>query len=135
MQTKPTELTNQQKMSAGLRELADFLDEHPKFRLPRLNRFYSVDTRDEFFELAKQFGPFTKSFDDDDFEITRWFGSIELTFFTSRENVCTRRVVGQEWEDGSPAKPATEGRMVDVVEWDCPDHLLSGHDGKETVEQ
>ncbi len=139
MDTATTELTDQQKMSQGLRELADFLDEQPDFPAPGINPTYIYcSSKEKLVELAKLFKPFKKSIDDmGDYVLTRDFGPLSIRLYTSRTNVCTRQVVGQEWREGEaakPASPATEGRMVDIYEYDCPEHLLSGNGEKESVD-
>lgn len=136
METETAELTDQQKMSQGLRELADFLDEHPEFPSPPIGAIYiRCYNRAELVRCAKLFKPFEKSIDSGgDYVLARKFGPLSIKLYTSRANVCTRRVVGQEWEEGKPAREATEGRMVDVLKWTCPDNILSDN-GKESDSQ
>ena len=61
-----------------------------------------------------------------DFELSRSVQcgteSVDVTVVTSREAVCTPRVVGQTQR----IVPAQEERVVteDIVEWDCPPSLL-----------
>lgn len=121
------ESTDQQKMSQGLRELADFLDEQPEFPVPPFNAVYiHCHNKEQLVQRAKLFKPFEKSIDSShDYVLTRKFGPLSVRLYTARKNVCTRRVVGQEWKEGVEASPATEGRMVDKYEYDCPEHLLS----------
>ena len=106
-----TELTDQQKMSAGLRELADFYDEHPDFISCSEHTFYKYTSgREVFIELAKSLGPFEKGNDGDNYTLFRMFGPIKLQLYCSRDLVCTKRMVT---------------KTVEVEEWKCPGHLLS----------
>ena len=109
-----TELTDQQKMSQGLRELADFLDEHPALT-PRGFTFYKSNrTREGFIDLAQQLGSFQKEVTDNYYNLNRHFGPITLQLYCDREVVCTKRI-----------------EMQEVEVWDCPEHLLSDNEKKE----
>lgn len=115
-----TELTDQQKMSAGLRELADFFDEHPEVHHSEkmtINHF--VCNRDEFIELAKHLKPFKKDPNDKYYSLVRMFGPIKLDVYCNRDTICTKRTVK---------------KLVEVDEWDCPEHLLSNN-SKQVVAQ
>jgi hypothetical protein len=61
-------------------------------------------------------------------EAVRMFGSVQVRAWTSRENVCVRRVVGTEpVEVPDPAAPTiTIDR--EIVEWDCLPVLTDGSD-------
>ena len=113
-----TELTNQQKMSAGLRELADFLDENPDFA-DNNNReiiFYNyVCKQERFLELAQQLGPFEKDINDTYYTLQRTFGPIKVQVYCDRDLICTKRMVT---------------KTIEVEEWDCPEHLLSNNGEK-----
>lgn len=108
-----TELTKQQKMSAGLRELADFYDEHPEFPVKAMWMYIYVINRKEFIGLAKQLGTFTKNVDGSDYQIVRRFDNAYVQVYASRKEVCTKRLVT---------------KTIEVEEWDCPEHLLSDED-------
>ena len=117
MDTATTELTNQQKMSQGLRELADFLDEHPDFKIREITINSYKTHREEFIACAQQLEPFEKSADEHYYSLTRMFGPIILNLYCDHSLVCTKRIV-----------------QKDVEEWDCPEHLLSGNGEKESVD-
>ncbi len=117
MDIETTELTDQQKMSQGLRELADFLDERPDFTPRTLTFHKSHRTREGFVELARQLGSFEKDVTENYYNLNRFFGPVTLQLYCEREVVCTKRI-----------------EMQEVEVWDCPDHLLSGN-GKEDGEQ
>ena len=114
-----TELTDQQKMSAGLRELADFYDEHPEICSDRkiiINHY--VLNRAEFLDLAKHLKPFKKDPSDKYYSLVRMFGPIKLDVYCERDLICTKRMVT---------------KTIEVEEWDCPEHLLSGNGKAEEV--
>jgi len=101
-----TELTDQQKMSAGLRELADFLEEHPELASERVATIHkSTWEKDKFLEFAQQLKPFEKDPNDAHYNIFRMFGPIKFEVYCARSLVCTKRMVT---------------KTVEVEEWDCP---------------
>lgn len=119
MDNATTELTDQQKMSQGLRELADFLDEQPIFLgTPFFSMLRLVKTRNQFLDLAQRLGTFTKDVSDEHYNLNRMFGPIQLQVYCDRNVVCTKRMVT---------------KTIEVEEWDCPDRLLSGNGEKESV--
>lgn len=116
----------------GLRLLADHLEAHPDFpgRAWSPDIYFRVNTKEALIAAARTLGSFKKKVLRDSFYIIKKLGNIEVKVYTSRANVCTKIITGQRWEEGSPAEPAKEGKMVDVVQWDCPDTLLA----KETAD-
>lgn len=115
----------------GLRSLADHLESHPDF--PQLSWtpdfYFRVGTKEELVAVARTLGSFTKRTSGGNFYLDKGFGKdVVAKIYTSRENVCTKVVTGQAWEEGRTAQEATEGKMVDVVRWDCPDMFLTKED-------
>ena len=109
-----------QKMSQGLRELADFLDEQPEFLgHPYFSILKHVDNREQFLELARKLGTFEKEVSDEHYNLNRMFGPIKLQVYCERDVVCTKRIVT---------------KTIEVEEWNCPEHLLSGNGEKESVD-
>lgn len=100
----------------GLRAIADWYDAHPEIE-PSGSTLdhYGLDTKEEAAMLVKAFGSCKKEYHDTIFTVVKRFGSIDLKFHFSRNQVCTRRVVGTKIE---PARMVAE-RVVDIVEWDC----------------
>ena len=118
--TQTAELTAQQKMSQGLRELADFLDEQPEFLgHPYFSILKNVDNREQFLDLARKLGTFEKEVSDEHYNLNRMFGPIKLQVYCDRDVVCTKRIVT---------------KTIEVEEWNCPEHLLSGNGEKEVAD-
>jgi hypothetical protein len=128
------EPTEQQKLSASLRELADFYDAHPELSAPDWQTEFTVfNVKKEDLPLyAKAFGSAEKYFDEYSFQLQRKFGDkILLRTYSSRETVCERVKIGEKTVPAHvvPAKPAEEEKyveeaVVDVFEWKCPDAIL-----------
>lgn len=113
--------------SEGLRELADWLDQHPEqaeqLREIRALAFPS-DTPEGVAEWARALGSAQKEYTGNDlFKLTRMFGPVELRAVVYRSAVCTRRVVGTREvvrEVPDPAAPLIEvTETEEIVEWDC----------------
>jgi hypothetical protein len=86
---------------------------------------HSDDTRDDQKAAAQQIiravgGEWRKKPWDDRFDFEREFCGIKVEIYASREQVCTRRVVGTE----TVTVPAVEAQperteVRELVEWDC----------------
>ncbi len=106
----------------GLREFADWLEEHPDVRVDTIGIGSTVygATRDQVVAAARAGRKFDKHFYGGTFMGTVAFpGGVTYSVSSSREAVCTKRVVGRETvmvPDPSAPKIAEER---DVVEWDC----------------
>lgn len=113
-------------ISEDLRALADHLDRNPELAEAVTHHFQYqelpvyIDEGDTFTLLAHQLGgDRTKEVDDTFYRVIRAFGDVKLKLFTSREAVCTRRVVGIETvEVPDPDAPKVTVTR-DIVEWDC----------------
>ena len=105
----------------GLRECADFLEQHPIVQVPysvSLNSF--VGTKDELVAQARVTS-WEKVYQDQYFFLKKSFGpAVSLEINADRELLCKRVVVGTRKE---PAK------TVEVVEWKCEDEALLAHQG------
>lgn len=119
---------------AGLRAVADFLDDHPDFPTPST---YSIPafqsgawTPADFARCASMLGG-TRSKDANDnwIEVRRPFGPLTLVVFSSRDAVCEKRIVGVETvEVDEEVTPAVTRKVTverEIVEWDCKP-VLSG---------
>jgi len=144
--------------TSGLRELADWLDEHPDVQLPYLGRYipdcalpslpiylsapYSWDTkpdlRTQLANVARAMGHANKTpgRTDNSYMVWRAFGGIALYAQAARDEVCERVVIGTEpftEEVPDPDALAAVPKIVktgerEIVEWRCGP-LLSGEDG------
>jgi hypothetical protein len=105
-----------------LRALADHLDRNPELAEAFTGQIFNIyaDDPDQFGRLVAQLGGArTKKVSDNFFTVQRRFGGIQIDLFTSREAVCTRRVVGTETvEVPDPDAPKVTVTR-DIVEWDC----------------
>jgi hypothetical protein len=128
----------------GLRAMADFAEAHPEMlsEYPMAVSLYcnlpDGDPKEEMARMARTLAPCEKKVTDygsPSFHLVKRFGPHTYTFFTERENVCVRRVVGTEEVevegytdeaqaiiDAIPRVVKTEER--EIVEWDC-EPLLS----------
>ena len=108
-------LAERQAFTAGLRAVADWLDEHPEVGLPfpRLAIYSSSYGHGRAIEegaaFARAAGRCEKSTDEgtDRFNLTRTFGPIALIWTATRSAVCEKSTVTKT-----------------VEEWVCPDSLL-----------
>ena len=102
-------------MTRGLRDLADWMDDHPEIARPpgiALNVFPSESPR----EIARILHKAEKDPYGDWFALTRKFGPVSLSFCWPRKGVCTSRVVGTEEVPERVIARYTR----DIVEWECP---------------
>jgi len=115
----------------GLRELADWIEEHPEMPRPgpTLN-VYELNSRDEAVACLKALGSCKKEYTENNFYLSREFGPIKLAFMFYRTAVCKRRVVGVK-EVGTAVVPARiipeeiiPAHTEEIVEWDCGESLL-----------
>ena len=105
----------------GLRAIADWYEAHPDIPVPHTGEvgIYGVkETKEEAARIAEALRPCRKVWDGEFFKLQREFEGLTLKFFFMRSAVCTARVVGHH------VVPATPERVVEIVEWDCPDSLL-----------
>ena len=115
----------------GLREIAKFYEDHPETPLPYEGNICPFTIFDASVQhiaaAAKAFGKADKIYGEDHFELVKTFPSgIVLRFWTSRENVCEKVVVGTKLvpEVHLPAVPAKDAYTIpakteEVVEWRC----------------
>lgn len=107
---------------ADLRELVDFLDEHPAVPLPFwLTYNHDVWCDDAADLLAKRRelgGKLEKVIGSDRFGFSRMFGAIKLSLLVSREAVCERVATGTRHVE------AVEAHDVDEYEYRCPESFL-----------
>ncbi len=119
----------------GLRDLADFLEQHPDFpSLPldggsALTIMSYTLTREQLASMPRTLGGrWDKDADDTYYHLRRRFGPHQVQLYTSRGDVCERVQVGTRTVQ-QPAPDAPPVPMVDVevpvYEWRCPDSLLA----------
>jgi hypothetical protein len=142
---------NRSSFTAGLRAVADFLDEHPEVRLPYLGAYaegsdlpslpiYLVTgatARDELAAITRAMGTATKAVKQfavggDSFQVWREFEGIVLCAGVDRGEVCTKVVTGTEdrevEEVVTPAVTRKVVKQVEVVEWKCEPLLAPAPD-------
>lgn len=130
----------QEQLVAGLRALADFIEDNIELPAPNItigNRIHKWDdktyerddaaTKAEMARLARLTKPVEKVYlDYGDFKLVKTFSPpVKLTYVCSREAVCTRVQTGtRQVEEYITVKT---GHTVDepVYEWECEDPLLA----------
>lgn len=117
---------------AGLRELADFIEDNPEFAEladTTLNLYVAnwyEDADRQFADLARKLGGHrTKSANERYLHVTRMFGPLEVSVFTNREVVCERVVVGTETVEVPDPNAAKVTVEREIVEWECKS-ILNG---------
>ena len=117
-----------------LRALADYYEVHPNAPLPYEfksgNKFIVVLTKFEFAKQIKNIGSFEKVYDDSFLNLQVKVADYIIEYYTQRENVCERKVVGKKLV-AAEVVPAifTPEKFIpeheeDIIEWDCPEALL-----------
>jgi len=113
--------------AASLRQIAGWYEAHPGMPVPSdpTLRISAPDTPEDVARLARELAPCEKTIGHDTnlFVLRRVFGTITLELLFWRSTVCTRRVVGTV----SVPEVVIAAHSKDLVEWDCPDSVLS-HD-------
>lgn len=117
IEEKEIRSAERQKFVQGLRECADFLDQHPDLPIPGSVTSFCcfANSKEELASFARSMGNCEKHAEGNYFWIERKFGSIRYEINIERAKVCVRKVVG------TITVPAEE---KDVVEWECEDSLL-----------
>jgi hypothetical protein len=115
---------------AGLRELADFAEQHPElFDLygETVNIFAS--TAEEMARKTRMIGTATKSSTNEWYVVSRMFGPHKLDLNISRRTFCERILVGTKIvvkpDPEALEKVPTIEVEEDVFEWLCPEAILS----------
>lgn len=121
----------------GLRRLRDFVANHPDLPTPYEAMYgqsgYKIHVPnhadDTAAELARvvgvltdgaPLGSVTKTYGDDGYvRVVRMFGPVPLEAWTSRDEVCERRVVGVEQVEVPDPDAPTVTVEREIVEWDC----------------
>ena len=119
---KEIEMDNTKEIETA-RKLADFFALHSDLPMPSPNTALFLYTKEEALRAAKMPGA-KKEYDDQYFLITVPVeGELKITYYFSRETVCTaKRTVTIE----EPAQPARSYEKV--VEWDCHPLLAPDRD-------
>lgn len=113
------EPTPHQKFTQSLRLIADFYDAHPEITLPSMSgmSIYGAD-KGQLRLGARAFGEAEKEFYSSYFILKKKFGEITLSYWSAREQVCTKREVGKKYIEAYTPPPVEAHEEV-VYEWDC----------------
>lgn len=123
-----------------LRELARWFDTHPDVEIPSGLRpgnstYYSYQNKDEMSEIVKKIGSFKKEYTEYDFEAVVEVAGFTLKWYTSRSNVCTKKVVGKKLVEAQVIpERIIAAHEEDVVEWECDTPLLKSQGNTELDE-
>ena len=106
-----------------LHDLAYFLSTRPALAAAMNETTFYIVAHDaeEFRCLVSELGACTKKPAGEMMGVERQFGNLTIRIIIGREQVCTRRVVGQR------TIPASPERTEDIVEWDCEPIFGGGH--------
>lgn len=112
----------------GLRDMADFFEQHPEVQRPLDVGFYViVHDKSELVKAARALGNCDKTVDSY-YNVQKKFGRFTLQFCVVRDAVCTQRVVGTKTVTThkliTPAVYQEVEEVVENVAWDCPEALL-----------
>ena len=118
---------------AGLREMADFMEEHPDLA-PEYSSYIAyifASTKRKMAMLGLQLGNAEKSANDSWFNVTRKFGPHSLQVTIARDLACEKKVVGTITEEVEVPDPEAVAKLPTVkrttvtekVEWICPPSL------------
>lgn len=129
-------MTDRDNFILGLRQLADFLGTHPECPIPWSTTLYKTVEGSEVRKVARALRSFKKEYQGNDFHMTKKFGSIELSYYTNRENVCRKVTIGTREvpEMIIAAKPeqfipASEEQIIpahteEITRWVCSESAL-----------
>lgn len=116
---------SREKFIAGLRQLADFLEQHPEVPEPNCQAMTAMiwqdDAKAALRKAALALGSTEKKFSDSYVFLSRNFGSLNYQVMAFRNAVCRRLVVGLR-EVPEQVIPA---HQQEIVEWEC-DPILAG---------
>jgi hypothetical protein len=121
-------MDNRKDVITGLREYADFLEQHPSVPEPCITTFNVFAwSPDEFRAMAREIGAAKKGENGSWLYLRKTFGNGAVGFDlnTGRDAICTRKVVGTRIVPAKPATEATPETTEDIIEWDCPDSILA----------
>lgn len=112
-------MSDRQATLDGLRALAEYLEARPDVPLPFLRMVNAYGQPEDLAVIAKAMGGFQKDHYGDYLALVKTFGPVKLHVSFHSQDVCERVVVGVE---EIPAKPA---HTREIVEWKCPESVLS----------
>lgn len=123
-------MSEREEFIAGLRALADWLEERPELPAPIGGERVLVFTQDveTFREHLRHMGAVEKKYSGDDYACAiKRFGPINYEVFTDREKVCRRMQVGIRTIVQEVPVEDVETKTVEVeepvYEWDCSPFL------------
>ncbi len=107
----------------GLRQIADFLEQHPNVPEPSspiINVF--VQSKNSFQRAIKKSGPWEKRTDGSYVYCRKCFGPHVFNVNLNHSMICERVVTGKRTV---PRQEAIEEYEEEITEWRCPDSFLS----------
>ncbi len=112
----------------GLREMADWYEQHPETPIPAAPSFMIMVNDGVSFRKAVQAARSGKKTEFGNYiGFSKMFGGVGWTIAISRSVICERIQVGEREVPAEPAKPA---RTEPIYEWKCPESLLSPESAK-----
>ncbi len=104
----------------GLREFADFVEQHPDVPVPGYEVLIDVFPAD-LVATAQALSHFEKAGVGEYFVLRRWFGRIRVEWNAPRETVCRKIILGTRRVEDKLIPAHDE----EIVEWECTEPLLA----------
>jgi len=114
----------------GLRQLADFVEEHPSLFETGLSETFNifVNSREELAKKAREMGTAEKYEAGSFYYLRRHFGPHHLDLCVEREKICKRVQTGVRTIEKPDPKAVAALPTIKVeepiFEWECPDSIL-----------
>lgn len=121
-QVAEVELSEREKWFNGVTEMMEWLKVNPQAEIPQFTRFvnycYGKATTAE---AVRALGECEKEYTDWTIAFIKKFGPIKYGFYTSRETICEKKVVGKKIVPMQPSyySPEVPEHEEDIVEWEC----------------
>lgn len=122
-----SELTNQQRYSLALREIADWYESHPEAPLPPGgHENISIYQFDATPEEIRAIGAGNKVYAGNLFKYVVEGKNFSLEFVANRSDVCVQKVVGfREIPEQFVEAYVIPAKREEIVEWECRESLLT----------
>lgn len=128
MELNATMAVEKREIHKGLREFVDFTQKNNLKCFGTEKFFYRCETPEQFSEVVKALGAFTKKAEGSELSAIKKFSDgIELEVYIARELTCKKIVKGAKVVPARPAVtyPATPERTEEIVEWECPESFFN----------
>jgi len=119
----------QEELVAGLRELADFVEQHIELSMDcdykLMNILYTKKkmgtAKEQMKKAVLALGKAEKVWGHNYLDVRRKFGPITLEFSVAKSTICEKKVVGTKHHEAEYIQPWTE----EIVEYECTESILA----------